>query len=154
MEYVTILLRATALFAVGLAAFRIMGSQSVGRLTDFDLVVVIAIGAIIGDGLADPELNVYILITSIAGLVVLQLIASLLALKSKRIEKLVMGSPIKLVENGRVLLHGLRRARITKNNLEQELRVKGLTDTAQIEQAYMEPNGKLSVIEKNPKQPK
>ncbi|KRE48114.1 hypothetical protein ASG81_07255 [Paenibacillus sp. Soil522] len=120
-----------------------------GRLTDFDLVIVIAIGAIIGDGLADPELNLFILIAAIAGLVLMQLLVSVLAMKSKFIEKLVSGSPIKLIENGKILMNGLRRARITKNNLDQELRVKGLTGFEQIEQAFMEPNGKLSVIEKS-----
>lgn len=148
MEYVLSVLKAVLLFVVGLLAFRVMGSQSVGRLTDFDLVVVIAIGAIIGDGLADPELNVFILTAAIAGLVLMQILASVLAMKSPLIEKLVMGSPIKLIENGKILLNGLRRARITKNNLDQELRVKGLTSLEQVEQAFMEPNGKLSVIEK------
>jgi uncharacterized membrane protein YcaP (DUF421 family) len=148
MEYVISVLKAVLLFVVGLLAFRVMGSQSVGRLTDFDLVVVIALGAIIGDGLADPELNLLILIAAIAGLVFMQLLASVLAMKSPLIEKLVMGSPIKLVDNGKILLNGLRRARITKNNLDQELRVKGLTSLEQIDLAFMEPNGKLSVIEK------
>lgn len=149
MDYVIPVLRAIGLFVVGLVAFRIMGSQAVGRLTDFDLVIVIAIGAIIGDGLADPELNLFILIAAIAGLVLMQLLVSVLAMKSNFIEKLVSGSPIKLIENGKILMNGLRRARITKNNLDQELRVKGLTGFEQIEQAFMEPNGKLSVIEKS-----
>jgi uncharacterized membrane protein YcaP (DUF421 family) len=148
MDYVISVLKAVLLFVVGLLAFRVMGSQSVGRLTDFDLIVVIAIGAIIGDGLADPELDLLILIAAIAGLVFMQLLASVLAMKSPLIEKLVMGSPIKLVDNGKILLNGLRRARITKNNLDQELRVKGLTSLEQIDLAFMEPNGKLSVIEK------
>lgn len=149
MDYVISILRAFGMFAVGLLAFRVMGSQSVGRLTDFDLVVVIAIGAIIGDGLADPELNLFILIAAIAGLVMMQLTVSMLAMKSAFVEKIVMGSPIKLIENGKMLLNGLRKARISKNNLDQELRVKGLTSLDQIEQAFMEPNGKLSVIEKS-----
>lgn len=147
MEIVLALLRAAAMFVIGLVAFRLMGSQSVGRLTDFDLVVVIAIGAIIGDGLADPELNIWVIIASVAGLVLLQITASWLSMKSQWVEKLVMGSPIKLIDKGKLLMNGLRRARITKNNLEQELRVKGLQGFSVVQEAYMEPNGKLSVIE-------
>lgn len=147
MEYIWSFLRAAGMFAVGLAAFRMMGSQSVGRLTDFDLVVVIAIGAIIGDGLADPELDFWILVAAIAGLVLMQITASYLSMWSPAVEKIVMGSPIRLIERGKLLMNGLRRARITKNNLEQELRVKGLAGLEGIEAAYMEPNGKLSVIE-------
>jgi uncharacterized membrane protein YcaP (DUF421 family) len=152
MEYWITVGRTVLLFIAGVVAFRVMGSQSVGRMTDFDLVVVIAIGALIGDGLADPELNVFIVITAIAALVLLQILTSFLAMKSPLAEKIVMGSPIKLVENGKLLFHGLRRARLTKNNLEQELRVKGLLDVTEIKQAFLEPSGKLSFIEKK-KQP-
>jgi Predicted membrane protein len=148
MEVGMTLLRTAGLFLIGLAAFRLMGSQSVGRLTDFDLVVVIAIGAIIGDGLADPELNFWLLAAAIAGLVALQIAASLLSMKFPMMEKLVMGSPIKLIDKGRILINGLRKARITRSNLMQELRVKGLNGPENVEQAYMEPNGKLSVVEK------
>ncbi len=151
MEYMLSFGKAIMMFAVGLVAFRIMGSQTVGRLTDFDLVVVIAIGALIGDALADPELNIYVVIAAIAGLVSIQIVTSLLAMKSPLIEKIVMGSPIKLVDNGKILIHGLRRARLTKNNLEQELRVKGLETVHDIKQAFIEPNGKLSVIETSKK---
>lgn len=81
-EYIISFIKAFGMFVVGLIAFRIMGSQTVGRLTDFDLVVVIAIGALIGDALADPELNALIIIVAIAGLVLAQVITSMLAMKS------------------------------------------------------------------------
>lgn len=148
MDYIISLLKAIGMFIVGLIAFRIMGSQTVGRLTDFDLVVVIAIGALVGDALADPELNPLIIIVAIGGLVLAQVITSLLAMRSPFFEKIVMGSPIKLIDKGKILMNGLRRARMTKNNLSQELRVKGLLDTNNIEQAILEPGGKLSIIEK------
>lgn len=148
MEVGMTLLRTAGLFLIGLAAFRLMGSQSVGRLTDFDLVVVISIGAIIGDGLADPELNFWLLAAAIAGLVALQIAASLLSMRFPMMEKMVMGSPIKLIDKGRILINGLRKARITRNNLMQELRVKGLKGPENVEQAYLEPSGKLSVVEK------
>jgi hypothetical protein len=151
VDYVISFVKSILMFAVGLFAFRVMGSQSVGRLTDFDLVVVIAIGALIGAALADPELNPLLIITAIAGLVMLQVAVSLLAMKSPFIEKMVMGSPIKLIENGKVVRSGLRRARITRRSLDQELRVKGLTALEKIKEAYMEPNGKLSIIEKSSK---
>lgn len=147
-EYIISFFKAFGLFIMGLIAFRIMGSQTVGRLTDFDLVVVIAIGALIGDALADPELNTLIIIFAIAGLVLAQVITSILAMKSPFFEKIVVGSPIKLVDKGKILMNGLRKARMTKKNLSEELRVKGLMETNNVEQAFLEPNGKLSVIEK------
>lgn len=76
MDYLMSFLKVLGMFIIGLTAFRVMGSQSVGRLTDFDLVVVIAIGALVGDALADPELNPLIIIVAIGGLVLAQVITS------------------------------------------------------------------------------
>lgn len=148
MEYIVSVLKALGMFIVGLTAFRLMGSQAVGRLTDFDLVVVIAIGALIGAPLADPDLKLSIPIVAILGLVIAQMITSWLTIKSPFFEQIIVGKPIKLIKHGKVLLNGLRKARITKNDLTQELRVKGLHSMVDIERAYMEPNGKLSVIQK------
>ena len=147
-EYFITLFKTIGIFILGIAAFRIMGSQSVGRLTDFDLVIVIAIGAIIGDVLADNELNPWFSITAIVTLVVVQVITSILAMKYTWFEKLVMGRPIRLIKNGKIIKNGLRRARISQNSLIQELRIKGITSTTNVKEAYMEPAGKLSVVQK------
>lgn len=63
-----------------------------------------------------------------------------------KVEEPRMGRPINLIENGKILMNGLRRARLTKNNLSKELRVKGLLETNNIEQAFLEPGGKLSIL--------
>jgi uncharacterized membrane protein YcaP (DUF421 family) len=63
-------------------------------------------------------------------------------------EKIVVGTPIRLINKGTVLKSGLRKARITKNSLMQELRMKGLESFSAVDEAYMEPAGEISVIEK------
>ncbi len=148
MDYIVTFFKAIGLFALGLFAFRIMGSQAVGRLTDFDLVVAIAIGSLIAIPLSDPNLNVWISVVGIVALVLTQITLSYLTLKSRLIETIVQGTPIKLIENGSILIRGLRRARISKTDLEEELRTKGYNTTTKVAEAYIEPNGKLSVIER------
>jgi uncharacterized membrane protein YcaP (DUF421 family) len=148
MDYLLILAKAVGFFVTGLVAFRFMGSQSVGRLTDFDLVVVIAVGALIGDVLSNNDTNPFLHLTAIATLVLIQVGTSLLAMKYPSFEKLIMGKPIRLIYKGKLEWNGLRRARLTKNSLDQELRVQGLDSYSTVDQAFMEPNGKLSVLEK------
>lgn len=149
MDYIDSFVKAIGMFILGLVAFRVMGSQAVGRLTDFDLVVAIAIGALIAKPLSDPNLNVWFSVIAIIALVLAQIALSYLTLKNRFIEKIVQGNPIKLIENGSILLWGLRRARISKTDLEEELRTKGINSPSQVAEAYIEPNGKLSVLEKD-----
>jgi len=148
LEYLITFGKALGMFGVGIIAFRLMGSQAVGRLTDFDLVVTIAIGALIGAPLADKDLNPLIAVVAIFGLVTTQIIISWLSLKNKFFEKLITGDPIQLIKNGKIIINGLRRARFTKKDLDSELRLKGLKMVAEVEEAYIEPGGKLSIIPK------
>ncbi len=104
LEYVIAFFKALGMFLVGLTAFRIMGSQAVGRLTDFDLVIVIAIGALIAKPLADPELNPLISIVAISALVIAQIVISWLSLKSIFFERIVTGKTIKVIENGAIIM--------------------------------------------------
>ncbi|WP_209125256.1 DUF421 domain-containing protein [Alkalihalobacillus sp. BA299] len=152
MEYVISFVKALGLFTVGLVAFRVMGSQAVGRLTDFDLVVAIAIGALIAKPLSDPELDVWISIVAIVALVLAQITLSLLSLKNSTFEKIVQGSPIQLVKKGKLLMNGLRKARISKNELDEELRAKGFQSLKEVETVIIEPNGKFSVFGKENEQ--
>ncbi|WP_025027593.1 DUF421 domain-containing protein [Caldalkalibacillus mannanilyticus] len=112
------------------------------------MIIVIAIGALIGAPLVDDELSPLKAIVAIIGLVIAQMIASWLALKSKFMEMLIMGKPIQLIDQGRILMKGLRKARLTKNDLIQELRIKGVKSIEEVEKAYLEPGGKISMIEK------
>ena len=137
------------MFIVGLTAFRIMGSQAVGRLTDFDLVVAIAIGSLIANPLSDPDLNLWISVVAILALVIAQIVFSWLSLKSIAFERIVAGKPIKVIENGSIIMKGLRKARLSKNELNEELRVKGFKSPSEVQQVFLEPNGKISVFEKS-----
>jgi uncharacterized membrane protein YcaP (DUF421 family) len=141
--------KSLGMFIVGLTAFRLMGSQAVGRLTDFDLVIAIAIGALIAKPLSDPELNPWISVVAIFALVIAQIVFSWLSLKSTAFERIISGKPIKLVENGSIIMNGLRKARISKNELSEELRINGYQSPSDVQQVILEPNGKFSMLEKS-----
>ncbi|WP_134700173.1 DUF421 domain-containing protein [Ammoniphilus sp. YIM 78166] len=146
MEYLTVAIKAAGLFVVVLIGFHVMGNQAVGRLAAFDLVVVIALGALIGAPLADESLNIFMAATAIITLVFLQRFTAFLTLKSKWFSKMAIGEPIKLIEQGKIDEKGLRESRLTYNNLMEELRLKGVTRIADVEMAYLEPEGQVSVI--------
>ncbi|MBU8907897.1 DUF421 domain-containing protein [Desertibacillus haloalkaliphilus] len=148
MEYLLAFAKAIGMFFVGLTAFRFMGSQAVGRLTDYDLVIAIAIGALIAKPLSDPALDPWISVIAIFALVLLQFIISWITLKSTLLERIIMGRTTKVIENGSIIMSGLRRARMTKSELNEELRAKGFQSASEVDKAFLEPSGKFSVIEK------
>lgn len=146
MIYIHIFLKTVLMFSVGITAFRLMGSQAVGEMTDFDLVVVIAIGALMGAPLVDPSIHPLTSIIAISGFVVAQIVFSFLSLKSDRFEVLIMGRPIQIIRNGKVVMNGLKKARMTTKNLDQELRIKGIETVDKVKDGFLEPNGKVSFL--------
>jgi len=60
---------------------------------------------------------------------------------------LVKGSPVLLIKDGNIQRDGMRRAGLSKNDLEQALRLRSnQTDPAKIQFAYLERNGGISVL--------
>lgn len=54
--------------------------------------------------------------------------------------------PLLLIDRGKVLERNLRRQHITLEDLEQQLRLSGMLDVTEVRRAYLEGDGKISVV--------
>lgn len=54
--------------------------------------------------------------------------------------------PLLLVDRGRIVGRNLRREYLTRDDLESQLREAGVTDLRQVRKAYLEGDGKFSVL--------
>ena len=63
-----------------------------------------------------------------------------------RIERLLHPPPLPLVQDGRLLRRNMRRELITEEELRSHLRQQGLEEFAQVQAAYMEGDGQISII--------
>src|SRR5690606_38172642 len=87
--------------------------------------------------------------TLLGGIVLIGLhtLLALLAFHLDWFGPLVKGNRILLIKDGEVQKKGLRRANLSDHDLDQSLRLQANeTDPAQIELAYLERNGRISVI--------
>ncbi|MDE5454096.1 DUF421 domain-containing protein [Bradyrhizobium sp. CSA112] len=64
-------------------------------------------------------------------------------------ERLLVPPPLPLVEHGRINRRNMRSAFITREELESELREQGVSDFAEVEKAFLESNGQVSVVKKD-----
>ena len=51
-----------------------------------------------------------------------------------------------LVKSGRVLASGLKREHVTRSELMEQLRLKGVASLSEVHRAYLETTGEFSVI--------
>lgn len=69
-----------------------------------------------------------------------------LAYKFVFFHRLVHPPPVPLIENGNIIRKNLRREFISFDELMSQLREQGIEDIAMVKRAYMEGDGKISVI--------
>jgi uncharacterized membrane protein YcaP (DUF421 family) len=63
-----------------------------------------------------------------------------------RIERLLHPPPLPLVKDGRLLRRNMRRELITEEELWSHLHQQGIAELAQVQAAYMEGDGQISII--------
>ena len=81
-------------------------------------------------------------------LVSLELVVSVIMMKSRRFRRLICGSPVVIIEDGRLLQKQLKRLRLTNDDLLAQLRQQNIFSLGDVQYCIMETNGSLSVLEK------
>jgi uncharacterized membrane protein YcaP (DUF421 family) len=147
-EYLSIILRTIALYALVLLIFRIMGKREIGELSILDLVVFIMIGELAVVAIEDQKEPVMHSIVPMIILLVIQICFALLSLKSKKFRDVVEGKPTIIINQGKIDEHLMRSQRYNMDDLLMQLREKDIRSIADVEFAILEPSGKLSIFEK------
>lgn len=139
------LLKPVIVFSIAYILFRLAGKKAVSQMNNFDLLLTFAIGTIISEPILTSKLPMSIYYAG--AFLVLYLIMSKLSLSNKWRWLLVV-SPTVLIRNGDIDERGLRKERLTVNELLGKLREKGYADPADIDLAIIEETGEVSVIPK------
>jgi uncharacterized membrane protein YcaP (DUF421 family) len=69
-----------------------------------------------------------------------------LSFKAPWFERLIEPSPLPLVKQGKLLRRNMRSELITEVELRGQLREQGVEDVAKVKAAYIESDGRISVI--------
>lgn len=64
------------------------------------------------------------------------------------IEKLISAPPLPIIKNGNLISRNMRREYITEDELMDHLRKEGIETIEQIKMAYVEGDGKITIIKK------
>ncbi|CAM2901405.1 DUF421 domain-containing protein [Paenibacillus taichungensis] len=139
------------LVLIGMFLLRIAGRKSISQMSVATTVIIISIGTTIVQPIANHELGKAI--GSAAVFILTLLIVEQLQLKFNWFEKLMSGKSKVVVEDGKLNLPNLKRMRFSVDQLEMQLREKGITSIADLETATMEPNGQLGYVLKRHARP-
>ena len=149
------ILRIFILFTASLMVVRIMGNRAVGQLSPFDFVIMVGIGDLLITIAMDSNKSLWVGAEALVALLVLQQLLSHLALKSKVLRKWFEGTPVTLIQHGKILQDNFVRTQFNYDDLRQELHKLGMdmTNLPNIKVARLESCGDFSVIKEQQCEP-
>ena len=140
------LVRTAILYIAVVIGLRIMGKRQIGDMQPNELVITILVSEIASIPIQDASQPMINGLTAMALLVALEVILSVLAMKSGNVRRAVNGGPVIVIRQGRVDQKAMERLRITMDDLLASLRQNQIFDVAEVEYAIVETNGSVSVM--------
>ena len=146
-------IRAIIIYVVIIIAVRLMGKRQVGELKPHELVITILISAIAVIPLEENSMPLANCLVPILLFVSLEIIMSVISMKSLWFRNLLQGRPIFIIRQGKLDQKKLKQLRLTMDDVVDALRQKDVFDISQVEDAVIETNGSISVLPKAEHQP-
>jgi uncharacterized membrane protein YcaP (DUF421 family) len=141
------IVRAAAIYLLLLILFRLAGKRSISQITTFDFVLLLIISEATQQAMITNDFSITNALLVIITLIGIDIGMSLLKQRSERIEKLVDGIPLVIVEDGKVLKDRMKRARVDEDDILTAAReLQGLERMEQIKYAVLERSGGISII--------
>jgi len=125
---------------------RLSGKRSTSDMNNFDWIVTVAMGSIIGSGILVKEVGLAEALVAIALLLLLQYGATRAMLDSATARRLIKAEPRLLVSRGQYLPAAMRKERITEGEVLAAIRESGMFDLNQVRAVVLESDATLSVI--------
>ena len=145
---VTVFLRTLIMYFLLVTAVRLTGKRQIGELQISELVVTFMLSELAVLPITDKSLPLSHSVIPITLLLSLEVVFSYIQTKSIAFRKFFSGGPTVLIERGELKAEELLKNRIDLEELLGELRQKGAFSISDVEYAFLEENGKLSVLTK------
>jgi len=127
--------------------FRVLGRRQLGQLTVVDLVVIIVMGSAVETALIGGNVSLPAGFVSAGTLLLADRLFALIFSRSKRLRHLLGGGPLLLVHYGHPVEEHLRRAGLTKADLEEAIRERDCAGIADVKFAVLEEDGEINIVQ-------
>ncbi|MEG6584452.1 DUF421 domain-containing protein [Dendrosporobacter sp. 1207_IL3150] len=150
MDYILIAQTISVVLLGGLL-LRIAGRKSLAQMTVAETVVMISIGSLLVQPLAEESLLVTFGVA--ATMVITTRLLGYLQIKFNWIEKIFTGKSLVIIENGQLNVPNLAKVALTVDQLEMQLRQSNVKNIEDIQWGTIEPNGRVGFVLKESAQP-
>jgi uncharacterized membrane protein YcaP (DUF421 family) len=139
--------RALLMYVILIWVVRSAKKRFLGEATAFDMILVIVLGSIAARGLTGGA-PYFPCVLAMLVLIAMHWLMSYTARDWAWFSGLIKGHSTRVIKDGRVDHQALRRAHMSRDDLDEDLRQEGVDDISRVAEARLERSGHLSVIKK------
>lgn len=143
-------LRGSLVYLGTFLILRVVLKRETGALGITDLIVIVFIADAGQNAMADDYRSIADGLLLIFVIVFWAYMLDRLAFHVPALERLMSPPPLALVCDGRLMPHNMRKEFITEEELRGQLRLQGIDDLAEVDKAFIEADGRISVIRRRP----
>ena len=142
-------LNGLTVYVILLVVFRISGKRTLSQVTTFDFVLLLIIAEVTQQALLGQDYSLTNFVLLVATLIGMDIAMSFVKERSPRLDRLLEGQPLVIVEDGKALHDRMQKARVDDEDVLTAARMhQGLERMEQIKYAVLERNGGITIVPK------
>lgn len=141
-----IIFRVLFIYFFSLIFLRAGGKRSRQQVTPNDVLMMVALGSVVGDVMFNPSVSLLYAGVIILTIVLLQYLIAKIKQQSNALETFIDSKPIMLIKWGKWLEDQVENENITKDEVRSALRLKGVRNLEEVEYAFLEITGNYSIF--------
>ncbi|HEX9116371.1 MAG TPA: YetF domain-containing protein [Anaerolineae bacterium] len=130
------------------AGLRLLGKRELGQMSIYDLVLIVVIANSVQNAMVGQDTTLVGGLVAALTLLILNRAFTWLLVSNPRIKHLMLGEPVLIVRNGRMLLQPMRREGITRDHVLAAMREHGIAELSNVQMAVLEDDGAISIVPK------
>ena len=145
---VEIIVRGTVMYLALVLILRFLMKRRTGSLSITDLLVIVVIADAAQNAFAKEYRSLTEGILLVITIVFWNYVLDRLSYRYPAVRNVLHSPPLLLVWNGKALKQNMSHASLTEEELLSHLRQQGIESLAEVEKAYLEDDGQISVIQR------
>lgn len=141
-----IIIRCIVMYLVIIIFLRLTGKRGIRQLSIFELAIILCLGSAAGDPMLTHDLPIVHAFVVFSVILVLYRLTTWAMVKSKKIENLLEGEALYVVQDGLLVHRDFRKQLYSQDEFFSEMRVQNIEHLGQLRVALLETDGTLSLL--------
>lgn len=138
--------RGTVVYFALYLVLRLVGRRLIAQFSMSDVLFVFLVAVAVSDGLTGPYYGVADAVISSSVIVGWDLAVDWLGFRFETLRDLLRPDTRKIIHDGRLLVDNARASLLTRSEIMEKLRLRGVSSFEEVEEAYLEPDGSFTVV--------